>query len=114
MDAPAELPVLPAAVEVAAYRIVQEALENVSKHSQARHCVIRFMNHNGLKIEITDDGIGLPPDITPGVGLRSMRERAEELGGSCVIERCVDGGTRVLAHLPIGEFDGTFAYPDRG
>ena len=93
---------------------MQEALENVSKHSQAQQCVIRFMNHNGLKIEITDDGIGLSLNITPGVGLRSMCERAEELGGSCVIEPCGDGGTRILAHLPIGEFDGTFAYPDRG
>jgi signal transduction histidine kinase len=114
VDAPAELPALPAAVEVAAYRIVQEALENVSKHAQARQCVIRFANHNGLEIEITDDGIGLPPNITPGVGLRSMRERAEELGGNCVIERGVNCGTRVLAHLPIGEFDGNFAHPDRG
>jgi len=114
VEAPAELPVLPAAGEVAAYRIVQEALENVSKHAQARTCSIRFANHNGLEIEITDDGIGLPPNITPGVGLRSMRERAEELGGSCVIDRCVSSGTRVLAHLPIGEFDGTFTRPDRG
>ena len=114
VDAPAELPTLPAAVEVAAYRIVQEALENVSKHSQARNCSIRFANHSGLEIEIMDDGIGLPPNISPGVGLHSMRERAEELGGSCVIERCVNGGTRILAHLPIGEFDGTFASPDRG
>jgi len=114
VEAPAELPVLPAAGEVAAYRIVQEALENVSKHAQARTCSIRFANHNGLEIEITDDGIGLPPNITPGVGLRSMRERAEELGGYCSIERGVHGGTRVLACLPIGEFDGTFAHPDRG
>jgi two-component system, NarL family, sensor kinase len=105
---------LAAAVEVAAYRIVQEALENVSKHSQARQCTIRFSNHNGLEIEITDDGIGLSPNITPGVGLRSMRERAEELGGRCVIESGKNGGTRVLACLPIGEFDGTFAHPDRG
>jgi signal transduction histidine kinase len=114
VDAPAELPALPAAVEVAAYRIVQEALENVSKHSQAQQCAIRFANHNGLEIEITDDGIGLPPNITPGVGLRSMRERAEELGGSCVIEPCMNGGTRILARLPIGEFHGTLARPDRG
>jgi signal transduction histidine kinase len=114
VDAPAELPALPAAVEVAAYRIVQEALENVSKHSQARQCAIRFANHHGLEIEITDDGIGLPSNISPGVGLRSMRERAEELGGSCVIESCVNGGTRILACLPIGEFDGTFTHPDRG
>jgi signal transduction histidine kinase len=114
VDAPVELPALPAAVEVAAYRIVQEALENVSKHSQARQCVIRVANHNGLEIEIRDDGIGLPSNITPGVGLRSMRERAAELGGTCVIERGVNGGTRILACLPIGEFDGTFAHPDRG
>ena len=114
VDAPAELPALPAAVEVAAYRIVQEALENVSKHSQARQCVIRFANHNGLEIEIIDNGIGLPPNITPGVGLRSMRERAEELGGSCMIESGRNGGTHVLACLPIGGFNGTFAHPDRG
>jgi signal transduction histidine kinase len=114
VDSPAELPTLPAAVEVAAYRIVQEALENVSKHSQARTCSIRFANHNGLEIEITDDGIGLPPNITLGVGLRSMRERAEELGGTCTIERGKDAGTHVLACLPIGEFDGTFARPHRG
>jgi signal transduction histidine kinase len=114
VDAPAELPALPAAVEVAAYRIVQEALENVSKHSQAQQCTIRFANHNGLEVEITDNGIGLPPNITPGVGLRSMRERAEDLGGSCVIERCMDGGTLILAHLPIGESNGSIAHPDRG
>jgi len=114
VDAPAELPVLPAAVEVAAYRIVQEALENVSKHSQARQCAIRFANHDGLEIEVTDDGIGLPPNITPGVGLRSMRERSEELGGSCVIERGANGGTRIVARLPIGGFDGSVAHPDRG
>ena len=113
VDAPAELPALPAAVEVAAYRIVQEALENVSKHSQARQCAIRFANHNGLEIEITDDGMGLPANITPGVGLRSMRERAEDLGGSCVIESGENGGTRILARLPNGESHGTIARSDR-
>jgi signal transduction histidine kinase len=114
VEAPVELPALPAAVEVAAYRIVQEALENVSKHSQARQCTIRFSNHGRLEIEIMDDGIGLPPNITPGVGLRSMRERAEELGGVCMIERHTNGGTRILAHLPIGGFDGSITHPDRG
>jgi signal transduction histidine kinase len=114
VEAPAELPPLPAAVEVAAYRIVQEALENVSKHSQAQQCTIRLANHTGLEIEIMDDGIGLPLNITPGIGLRSMRERAEELGGSCVIERGVSHGTCVLARLPIGEFNGNVAGPDRG
>ncbi|HEU0291450.1 MAG TPA: histidine kinase [Anaerolineales bacterium] len=114
VDAPAQLPALPAAVEVAAYRIVQEALENVSKHAQARQCTIRFANHAGLEIEITDDGIGLPSNLTPGIGLRSMRERAEELGGHCVIERGANGGTRLLACLPIGESNGSVTHPDRG
>jgi signal transduction histidine kinase len=114
VETTAELPALPAAVEVATYRIVQEALENVSKHSRAQQCVIRFANHNGLEIEITDDGIGLPPNITPGVGLRSMRERAEELGGSCVIERGVSSGTRVLAYLPIGDVNGNVTHTHRG
>ena len=106
VEAPVELPALPAAVEVAVYRIVQEALENVSKHSQAHECIIRFSNHHGLEIEITDDGIGIPATITPGIGLRSIHERAEELGGSCVIERGVNMGTRVLARLPIGDING--------
>jgi signal transduction histidine kinase len=114
VDAPAELPALPAAVEVAAYRIVQEALENVSKHSKARQCRIRLANHNGLEIEIIDDGIGLPLNITPGVGLRSMRERAEELGGTCVIENNKNKGARVLACLPIGDANGSITYIDRG
>lgn len=114
VGAPAELPALPAAVEVAAYRIVQEALENVSKHARAQQCSIRFANHDGLEIEITDDGIGLPPKITAGIGLRSMRERAEELGGTCVFESSKNAGTRVFACLPMGEFDGTPARPDRG
>jgi signal transduction histidine kinase len=107
VEAPAQLPPLPAAVEVAAYRIVQEALTNISKHAQARQCTICFTYHTGLEMEIIDDGIGLPQSITPGVGLRSMRERAEELGGSCLIERRAEGGTRIQARLPIGEFNGS-------
>jgi signal transduction histidine kinase len=114
VEAPGQLPALPAAVEVAAYRIVQEALENVSKHSQARQCTIRIANHDGLEIEITDDGIGLPQNLTPGVGLRSMRERAEELGGTYVIERGANGGTRILARLPTGESNGSITGIDRG
>lgn len=102
VDAPAELPALPAAVEVAAYRIAQEALENVARHSHARHCTIRLLIHDAFEIQITDDGTGLPPGIAPGVGLRSMCERAAELGGDCEIQRGANCGTRVLARLPIG------------
>ncbi|MDP9477307.1 MAG: sensor histidine kinase [Actinomycetota bacterium] len=101
VEAPEELPPLPAAVEVAAYRIVQEALTNVSHHSRARECRVRLSISDGLELEITDDGIGLPEDRRAGVGLSSMRERAAELGGACAAEPLTTGGTRVLARLPL-------------
>ena len=103
VDSPKELPALPAAVEVAAYRVVQEALTNVVRHAQACSCRIRFsLPENGdLQVEITDDGVGLPTEPRAGVGLFSMRERAEEVGGSCVIEPAPGRGTRVLVRLPV-------------
>ena len=86
MEAPESLPHLPAAVEVAAYRIVQEAMTNVIRHAHAQSCSIRFLMKDTLQIEIQDDGIGIE-DVTRtrGVGLTSMRERAEELGGTLFI-----------------------------
>ncbi len=74
-EAPDVLPVLPAAVEVAAYRIAQEALTNVIRHAQARSCrlCLRFTQHT-LDVEIIDDGVGLATDRPVGVGLISMRE----------------------------------------
>jgi signal transduction histidine kinase len=106
-QSPGGLPPLSAAVEVAAYRIVLEALTNVIRHAQAHHCAVRFScdqnnSHALLQIEIIDDGIGFPADLRAGVGLRSMRERAEELGGSLTVESR-PGMTRILAALPISE-----------
>jgi len=100
IEAPEPLPPLPAAVEVAAYRIVQEALTNVVRHAHAHTGWVRVDVDGSLRLEITDDGIGLPSPRHIGVGLVSMRERAEELGGSCIVERQVAGGTRVLARFP--------------
>jgi signal transduction histidine kinase len=59
-----------------------------------------FVQDGRLYAVVTDDGIGLPDHIRAGVGLVSMRERAAELGGDCVIEHAVGGGTRVRALLP--------------
>lgn len=107
VDSPAHLGQLPAAVEVAAYRITQEALVNVERHARARSCGVRLWLSNEpvemLCIEIVDDGIGLPNDAPhrSGVGLLSIRERTAELGGSCVIGHHLEGGTRVMASLPI-------------
>ncbi len=75
--APDSLPVLPAAVEVATYRIVQEALVNVTRHAHARRCIICLSLEDGLlQVEITDDGVGLPEPLRAGVGWLSMHERA--------------------------------------
>lgn len=102
VQAPERLPPLPAAVEVAAYRIAQEALTNVARHAQAKVCRVRLSLGGELELEITDDGIGLPEDRRAGVGLSSMRERAAELGGTCVVEPAGPaGGTRLLARLPL-------------
>ena len=106
-EPPNGLPPLSAAVEVAAYRIVLEALTNVIRHAQATHCAIRFsLSQNGsqsnLQIEVIDDGVGLPRDLRAGIGLRSMRERAEELDGKLIVES-QPSVTRVWAILPIGE-----------
>ena len=103
VDAPEDLPSLPAAVEVAAYRIAQEALTNVVRHARAHDCVVRLAVADQMTLEITDDGVGIPEEHTAGVGMFSMRERAAELGGTCAVERTPEGGTRVLVRLPLPE-----------
>ncbi len=102
--APEPLPPLPAAIEVAAYRIALEGVTNVIRHAQAKQCRVRFaitpgQPLPGLVITITDDGRGLPPGFRSGVGLTSMRERAEELGGTCMVGAGQNGGTQVRAML---------------
>jgi signal transduction histidine kinase len=104
IEAPEELPPLPAAVEVAAYRVVMEAINNVVSHAGASTCgvLISLDDEAGtLTLDVSDDGRGIEEDHKPGVGLSSMRERAEELGGSFRISYMPAGGTRVLASLPL-------------
>jgi two-component system NarL family sensor kinase len=102
VDAPEEMPALPAAVEVAVYRIVIEALTNVGRHAHAHQCRILVGVEDQVNIQVTDDGIGLPVGHRGGVGIASMRERVSELGGSFTLESPPEGGTRVQATLPIG------------
>ncbi|AFZ69784.1 GAF domain-containing sensor histidine kinase [Deinococcus peraridilitoris] len=104
-----DLPNLPAAVEVAVYRIVQEALMNVSRHAQASSCEIHLC-YDAIKKEVhlivLDDGVGLPAERRPGVGLRSMWERTTELGGTYDITRREPAGTRVSAVFPLARHQG--------
>jgi signal transduction histidine kinase len=98
---PERLPALPAAVEVAAYRIVQEALANIIHHAKARRCKVELACGDALRLSISDDGIGLPTVYRSGVGLSSMQERAVELGGSFQVKNLPGGGAQVQAVLPL-------------
>jgi signal transduction histidine kinase len=107
--APPDLPPLPAAIEVAIYRVASEALANVVRHSEARQCTLelRALPSQWLCMTIADDGRGLPPEAPgtseprEGLGLQSMRRRAEELGGSLELESMPNQGTKVTLYLPL-------------
>jgi signal transduction histidine kinase len=101
LDTDGVLPPLPAAVEVAAYRIATEAITNVVRHSSGHQAVVSIRaDAHTLRLSVIDDGA---PNGAwrPGVGLRSIAERAAELGGACEAGPTPDGG-RVAAQLPLG------------
>jgi signal transduction histidine kinase len=100
VDTPESLPTLPAAVEVATYRIIQEALTNVTRHARARSCKVSLFINRHMDITIEDDGVGIPTPHHAGVGLKSIYERVDELGGSCQIESHPGMGTRIRVSLP--------------
>jgi signal transduction histidine kinase len=110
-DLPTALPTLPAAVESAAYRITVEAIANALRHTAEHRVNVRIGVGKDLCLEIRDEGAprGLGPSDPPavwtaGVGLRSMRERAAELGGTCVAGPTPEGGV-VTARLPLWTHD---------
>jgi signal transduction histidine kinase len=99
-----DLPPLSAAVEVAAYRIVTEALNNAVRHSGATHSGVAMAAIDGcLRLTVTDDGRGIGERRGSGLGLTAMAERAAELGGTCAVLRGAEGGTSVVAELPLRE-----------
>jgi two-component system NarL family sensor kinase len=100
LDVDEPLPALPAAIEVAAYRIAAEALTNVVRHSRAAAAVVRLRCTDNLDIEVLDDGPPAGGGWQAGIGLRAMRERADELGGRFEAGPSPDGG-RVFASLPL-------------
>ena len=97
-----DLDALPAAVEVAAFRIAGEAMTNVDRHAAATECTVRLRRDgDALLVEVTDDGAGIAPAAEAGVGLVALRERAAELGGRSEVTCPPTGGTVVRAWLPL-------------
>ena len=108
LSAPDSLPHLPAAVEVAAYRIIMESFANVVHHARATTCQITLkVERQGSApvfcVEVQDNGRGLAAEHHIGVGMISIRERTAELGGSITIESEAGHGTLVRACLPLNE-----------
>ena len=96
-----ELPPIPAAVEVAAYRIASEAMTNVVRHSRAQNCTVRVRCKGSLDLDVEDDGPGDSTGWEPGVGTWSIRERVSELGGTCTGGPSDAGGGAVRVRLPL-------------
>ncbi len=107
VEVPDPSPPMPAAVEVALYRIAAEALTNIARHAGATACRVQLTVapvgtvSGEVTLTVTDDGRGLPRDYAAGVGHVSMRERVAELGGSIRIASPPAGGTVVTATLPL-------------
>jgi signal transduction histidine kinase len=101
VDTDGDLGALPAAVEVAAYRICCEALSNTARHAVAQTVAVRLEADADLRLEVADDGCGIPARPSLGVGLTSMQERAAELGARVAIRPRSGGGTVVSATFPL-------------
>jgi signal transduction histidine kinase len=100
LKVPSERIELPAAVEVATYRIIMEAVTNVVRHAHAARCWLTISAGNTIEIDVLDDGVGLNGDVHDGTGMRNIRERAEELGGTAQFETNHPRGTAVRVRLP--------------
>jgi signal transduction histidine kinase len=91
-------------LELSAYRIVQEALTNVTRHAQAQRAEVRIdYGPRALTLEVRDDGRGLQPGTSPGHGLVGVRERVALLGGTFEAGSSPSGGYRLQAELPVGQ-----------
>lgn len=100
---------LPQAIEQAIFRVTQEALANVARHSAAETVNIELTYTNeSVKLSVIDDGQGFNPAAveTPGYGLNSMQERVDKLGGQLRIESVPDKGTKVLVEIPDSDQEG--------
>lgn len=101
VSAPSSLPTLSTATEVVLLRAVQEGLANVRRHASASNVVVDIAERDdGVRVVVTDNGIGIADSHTDGYGLRGMRDRVEEAGGQLRIGPADDCGTRLEVEVP--------------
>jgi len=102
------------------FRVVQEAITNIAKHSQAETVLIQYLERNDrISIEIEDDGKGFSPESLPppaarerGLGLLGMRERVELFGGTIELDSAPGSGTRIAVTVPVVQEAGHEQHPD--
>ncbi|HYE95603.1 MAG TPA: PAS domain-containing sensor histidine kinase [Rubricoccaceae bacterium] len=100
------LPDLRGAAAVHLYRIAQEALTNAARHARADHLAVRLgVEGNLLRLEVEDDGRGIPEACTKGMGLQTMRYRANLIGATLDVASAPGRGTRVTCRLPLADLD---------
>jgi signal transduction histidine kinase len=93
---------LPDDVELALFRVAQECMENVRKHSGSTHASLHLgRRHGRVALSVADSGRGLSSEREHGIGLASMRERVESLGGELVVDSRPGAGTRVIVSIPV-------------
>ncbi len=111
-----QLPELSPDAELVVYRVAQEALTNVARHSGAHEAALTLSPENGfLTLTVTDAGNGLPEGVIPGTGMRGMRERATLIGANLTIDgNPVAGGTRVRLEVPTEEHESLAVRTENG
>jgi signal transduction histidine kinase len=99
-------PAVPEGKAIHVYRVLQEALTNVAKHSKATKATVRLRYRTGtFGLEIEDDGVGISSKVPAGLGLIAMRERAELVHGQFEVSTASSGGTLVRLRIPLEEAD---------
>ena len=83
--------------------VITEAISNSVRHAGASRLTVRVTVADFLTVEVVDNGCGIPPEITRRSGLANMRQRAEQLGGTCEFSTPPDGGTQVRWSVPLTE-----------
>ena len=93
---------VPDGTAIHVYRVLQEALNNVARHAKASEATVRLLFDSGkLRLEVEDNGVGIPAKPVNGLGLIGMRERAELMGGRVTVKRATKCGTLVVLEVPL-------------
>lgn len=115
VEMPESLPQFDTETEAALFRVVQESLTNVHRHSRASRVAIRAaVTTNEFQLSIRDNGVGLADGYREGVGIRGMRERLAELNGTLNVASGHHGGSTIVASIPLSKYNASNGFDNSG